>query len=489
MIGQGGGADDMKAGWALYFRSANMVMSKHSRSFARMALGVMMLFGAAGTGLAQPDRLLPPKPVGRTVSPVAVTAQAPAPAAAPAVAPAPTPPKEWTGESGSSGHPEMQASAIRAAAARFESCVADLWPLAAKRNISRASFDKYTQGLTPDLRIMDLVDAQPEFTKAFWDYLDILVSDARIAGGREILAKHKVIFDKVEKQYGVDRNIITAIWGVESNYGTLGGDRPVLRSTATLSCIGRRQAYFRDEFLSALEILHRGDLKPEQLIGSWAGAFGPTQFMPTSFKRYAVDFDGDGRRDVVSSAADLIASTANNLKKDGWVPSETWGYEVVVPKNFNYLLADRSKQLTLAEWESHGVKRAGGKPFPRLHEKAYLLVPAGNQGPGFLMLHNFRVIMKYNPAEAYALAIGHLADRLRGGDPFVQAWPRHEPVLTLAERREMQDLLNRKGFNTGEPNGRLGAKARAAVRDYQSSIGLVPDGFASATIRARLRGR
>ena len=262
----------------------------------------------------------------------------------------------------------------------------------------------------------------------------------------------------------------------------------MLRSTATLSCIGRRQAYFRDEFLSALEILHRGDLKPEQLIGSWAGAFGPTQFMPTSFKRYAVDFDGDGRRDVVSSAADLIASTANNLKKDGWVPSETWGYEVVVPKGFNYLLADRSKQLTLAEWEAHGIKRAGSKPFPHPHEKAYLLVPAGNQGPGFLMLHNFRVIMKYNPAEAYALAIGHLADRLRGGEPFVQPWPRHEPVLSREERRELQELLNRKGFDTGEPNGRLGAKARAAVRDYQASVGLVPDGFASATILARLRG-
>ena len=228
-------------------------------------------------------------------------------------------------------------------------------------------------------------------------------------------------------------------------------------------------------------------MRPEQLKGSWAGAFGPTQFMPTSFKRYAVDFDGDGRRDVVEHPADLIASTANNLKKDGWVPSETWGYEVVIPKGFNYLLADRAKQLTLAEWEAHGIKRAGNKPFPHPHEKAYLLVPAGNQGPGFLMLHNFRVIMKYNPAEAYALAIGHLADRLRGGEPFVQPWPRHEPVLTLAERREMQELLNRKGFDTGEPNGRLGAKARAAVRDYQASVGLVPDGFASATILARLR--
>jgi lytic murein transglycosylase len=479
-------ADDMKGWRAVHLHPVNWLMAKHSASLGRLLLGGMFVIGAPGFGLAQPDRLRPPAPVGRAATPAAVTAQAPA-AAAPAVAPVATPPKEWTGESGSSGHPEMQASAIRAAAARFESCVAGFWPLAAKRNISRASFDKYTQGLTPDLRIMDLVDAQPEFTKAFWDYLDILVSEARIAGGREILAKHKAIFDKVEKQYGVDRHIITSIWGVESNYGTLGGDRPVLRSTATLSCIGRRQAYFRDEFLSALEILHRGDLKPEQLIGSWAGAFGPTQFMPTSFKRYAVDFDGDGRRDVVSSTADLIASTANNLKKDGWVTSETWGYEVVVPKGFNYLMADRSKQLSLAEWEGHGIKRAGNRPFPRPHEKAYLLVPAGSQGPGFLMLHNFRVIMKYNPAEAYALAIGLLADRLRGGDPLVQAWPRHEPVLSREERRELQELLNRKGFDTGQPNGRLGAKARAAVRDYQASIGLVPDGFASATILARLR--
>jgi lytic murein transglycosylase len=407
--------------------------------------------------------------------------------AAPAAVPAPTPPKEWTGESGSSGHPLMQAAAIRKAAANFESCLEGLWPLAAKRNISRASFDKYVGGLTPDLRIMDLVDAQPEFTKAFWDYLDILVNDNRIATGRDLLAKNKAIFDKVEKQYGVDRHIITAIWGVESNYGTLGGDRPVIRSTATLACVGRRQAYFRDEFLSALEILHRGDLKPEQLIGSWAGAFGPTQFMPTSFKRFAVDFDGDGRRDVVSSTADLIASTANNLKKDGWVPGETWGYEVVIPKGFNYLLADRGKQLTLAEWEAHGIKRAGGKSFPHPQERGYLLVPAGNQGPGFVMLHNFRVIMKYNPAEAYALAIGHLADRLRGGEPFVQAWPRHEPVLSRDERRELQELLARKGFDGGEPTGRLGPKARAAVRDYQASVGLVPDGFASATILARLR--
>ena len=198
------------------------------------------------------------------------------------------------------------------------------------------------------------------------------------------------------------------------------GDRNVVQSTATLACVGRRQAYFKDEFLTALEILNRGDLRPEQMRGSWAGAFGPTQFMPTAFKRYAVDADGDGRRDVVDNAADLIASTANNLKKDGWQTGRTWGYEVVLPEGFNFMLADKAKAMTIAQWQSQGMKRADGKPFPDATEKAYLLAPAGAQGPGFLMLQNFRVIMKYNPAEAYALAIGHFADRLRGG-PAVRA--------------------------------------------------------------------
>jgi membrane-bound lytic murein transglycosylase B len=456
-------------------------MPKHSKSIGLLAFASTLVLGAAGFAFAQGDRA--PLPDGKRA--VAQAAQPPVAA----TTPAPSPPREWTGESGSSGHPLMQANAIRQAAANFEQCLEGLWPLAQKRNISRASYDKYVSGLTPDLRIMDLMDAQPEFTKAFWDYLDILVHDGRIAGGRELLTKHKAIFDQVEKAYGVDRYIITAIWGVESNYGTLGGDRPVIRSTATLACVGRRQAYFRDEFLSALEILHRNDVRPEQLKGSWAGAFGPTQFMPTSFKRFAVDFDGDGRRDVVDSVPDLIASTANNLKKDGWVTGSTWGYEVVVPKGFNFLLADRSKQHTLAEWEALGLRRPGNKAFPNPQEKAYLLVPAGHQGPGFLMLHNFRVIMKYNPAEAYALAIGHLADRFRGGEAFAQAWPRHEPVLSRDERRELQELLNRRGFDTGEPNGRIGPKTRIALRDYQASIGQIPDGFASATILARLRGR
>ena len=394
---------------------------------------------------------------------------------------------DWSGQSGASGDPAMTADAIRAAAADFNTCVAGLWPDAARRGVSRENFDRFTAGLTPDLHIMDLLDAQPEFTKATWDYLDLLVSDDRIARGRALVTQNAQTFDAVEKAYGVDKYIIAAIWGVESNYGTLGGDRPVLRSTATLACVGRRQNYFREEFLSALEILQRGDVPPEHLIGSWAGAFGPTQFMPTSFKRYAVDFDGDGHRDVVDSIPDLIASTANNLKTDGWVSGRSWGYEVTLPQNFDYLLADRAKQMTIKQWEGLGVRRAGNKPFPHADEPAFLLLPAGARGPAFLMTQNFRVIMKYNPAEAYALAIGHLADRMRGGAPFVHDWPRDERVLTLEERYEMQQLLASHGFDIGNPDGRFGPRTRIAIRNYQASIGLVPDGFASSSVLDRLR--
>src|SRR5204862_8145256 len=191
----------------------------------------------------------------------------------------------------------------------------------------------------------------------------------------------------------------------------------------------------------------------------------------------------------VEALPDVIASTANNLKKDGWVPGQTWGYEVVVPQGFDFLLADRSRQMTMRQWEQLGIRRAGDKPFPRSDDRAYLLIPAGAEGPGFLMLQNFRVIMKYNPAEAYALAIGHLADRLRGGTPFVQDWPRHERVLTREERYELQQHLAARGYEVGEPDGRLGGRTRSALRQFQSSVGEVPDGFASAAVLERLRGR
>ena len=261
---------------------------------------------------------------------------------------------DWSGQSGASGDPRMTADAIRAAAADFGNCLAALEPDAARRGVSEANYRRWTAGLTPDLHIMDLLDAQPEFTKAPWDYLDLLVSDDRIAQGRALLTQYASAFAAMERAYGVDRHIIAAIWGVESNYGTLGGTRSVLRSTATLACVGRRRDYFREEFLSTLDILQRGDIAPDKLVGSWAGAFGPTQFMPTTFKRYAVDFDGDGRRDVIGSVPDVIASTANNLKTDGWVSGQTWGYEVTLPQNFDYLKADRTQLLPVREWQKLG---------------------------------------------------------------------------------------------------------------------------------------
>jgi membrane-bound lytic murein transglycosylase B len=394
---------------------------------------------------------------------------------------------QWSGQSGASGDPRMTADAIGAAAADFGNCVAGLWPDAEQRGITRTNYQRFTAGLVPDLSIMDKLDAQPEFTKSTWDYLDLLVSDDRIARGRQLLGQFAPAFAAVERSYGVSRYIIAAIWGVESNYGTMGGDRPVVRSTATLACVGRRRDYFRGEFLAALEILQHGDIAPDRLVGSWAGAFGPTQFMPTSFQRYAVDFDGDGRRDVVDSIPDVIASTANNLKTDGWVSGHSWGDEVVLPARFDYLLADPSRQLPLRQWQALGVRRADGKPFPQLGDRAYLLLPAGARGPAFLMRQNFRVIMKYNPAEAYALAIGLLADRLRGGGPLLHDWPRDERVLTLDERYELQQLLARRGFDVGEPDGLLGPRTRIAIRDFQRAQGQIPDGFASSALLDRLR--
>jgi lytic murein transglycosylase len=408
------------------------------------------------------------------------------PAARPVPASIETAPS-WSGQSGASGDPRMRADAIRAAAADFGNCLAGLWPDAARRGITRANYRRFTSGLAPDLSIMDKLDAQPEFTKAPWDYLDLLVSNDRVARGQQLLAQYAPTFAAAARLYGVDPAVIVAIWGVESNYGTRGGNRPVLRSTATLSCIGRRREFFRGEFLAALDILQRGDIAPDRLVGSWAGAFGPTQFMPTSFLRYAVDFDGDGHRDVIDSVPDVIASTANNLRMDGWISGQSWGYEVALPKNFNYLLAGASRPMTVRQWHRLGVRRADGASLPRGDDQAELLLPAGARGPAFLVLHNFSIIMKYNPAEAYALAIGELADRLNGGGALVHSWPRDQHVLTLQERYEMQQLLAQHGYRIGDPDGFIGPQTRFAIRGFQKSVGAIPDGFASSEVLDRLR--
>lgn len=389
------------------------------------------------------------------------------------------------GKRAASSHPAMSASAIAVAAENFQNCIAQLSPQAQARGISRAVYERETRGLEPEMRILELMDRQPEFTKAVWDYVDQLVAERRIANGKEMFAQHRAAFQRIEQTYGVDPYVVAAIWGIESNFGSSVGDRDVIRSTATLACIGRRQEYFRAEFLAAVEIVARGDIQRARFKGSWAGAFGQTQFMPTTFKRLAVDFNGDGRRDLVDTVPDALASTANNLNKNGWQRGLSWGYEVKLPRNFNYKLAAKTIKKSAHDWQSLGVRRVRDQAFPQA--SGYIYAPAGARGPAFLMTQNFQVIMRYNPAEAYALAIGHLADRIRGGGPFEADWPRGEQVLSHAERVELQERLSALGYDVGAPDGKFDDKTRAALAEYQSRSGLTPDAFATAAVLDRLR--
>lgn len=382
-------------------------------------------------------------------------------------------------------HPAMQPQAIAQDASNFPQCIASLARQAQARGIPPAVYARETRELEPDMKILELMDRQPEFTKAVWDYIDLLVAERRISQGREMFAQHRTIFQRIERTYGIDPYVVAAIWGIESNFGANKGDRDVIRSTATLACIGRRQDYFRNEFLAAVEIVARGDIARERFKGSWAGAFGQTQFMPTTFKRLAVDFSGDGRRDLVDTVADALASTANNLSKNGWQRGISWGYEVKLPPGFNYALASRNVKKPAQEWAALGVRRVRDQAFP--NTQGYILAPAGARGPAFLMTRNFEVILRYNPADAYALAIGHLADRIRGGGPFERDWPRGEQVLSRAERLELQERLSALGLYGGAIDGKLDENTRAALAAYQRKRGEVPDAFPTVAVLERLR--
>ncbi len=400
---------------------------------------------------------------------------APAPVAAPTAAPATLRAK----------HPAMTPQAIANDSANFGRCIAALGNQAERRGISRAVYARETRGLEPDMKILELLDRQPEFTKAVWDYVDQLVAERRISQGRVMFAQHRATFERIERTYGIDPYVVAAIWGIESNFGSNKGDRDVIRSTATLACIGRRQEFFRSEFLAAMEIVARGDIARSRFKGSWAGAFGQTQFMPTTFKRLAVDFTGDGRRDLVDTVADALASTANNLSKNGWQRGISWGYEVELPRNFDFKLANRKIKKLTQQWASLGVRRVRNQAFPQT--QGYILAPAGARGPAFLMTKNFEVILRYNPADAYALAIGHLADRIRGGGPFDGDWPRGEQVLSRSERIELQERLSSLGLYSGAIDGRLDDQTRAALLAYQQRSGITPDAFATASLLERLR--
>ena len=375
----------------------------------------------------------------------------------------------------------------------FGDCLAGLRGQAAVVGVSADSFDTHTRDLAPDMSVLALLDAQPEFTTPIWDYLAALVDEQRISDGQAMLKANATVLAQVSQQYGVDPATVVAVWGVESDYGKTFGKRPLLVSLATLSCFGRRQEFFRGEFFATLKLLQSGDLKPEGLTGSWAGAFGHTQFMPTTYQRIAVDGDGDGRRDLVASIPDALASTANYLKQAGWRTGEAWGYEVKLPAGFDARLAGRKSKRPLPDWIARGVTRIDGSridgaPIAAADAQAGVLLPAGANGPAFLVFRNFDAIYSYNAAESYALAIATLSDRLRGGDTLVTPWPTDDPGLGRGERKQLQTLLLARGHAIGTADGMIGTLTRRAIVEEQVRLGLQPqDGRAGRKILEALR--
>lgn len=380
------------------------------------------------------------------------------------------------------------ASSLAHADADFDACLTRLAAPAQKAGVRADTYARLTRGLEPDMGVIDKLDYQPEFRMPIWDYLAGLVDKERVAEGRALLAQHADTLRRVEQRYGVDPATVVAVWGVESNYGQSFGSYPLLQALGTLSCHGRRQDFFRGEFFAALRILQAGHIAPEKLVGSWAGAFGHTQFMPSTFERLAVDFDGDGRRDLIDNTADALASTAHFLARAGWRSAQPWGFEVTLPAGLNLAGEGRRTKRPLSEWATRGVRRADGSPLPAGTAPAGLLVPAGPQGPAFLVTRNFDALYSYNAAESYGLAIAHLSDRLRGGRPFVTPWPTDDPGLSRAERRELQGLLILRGHDIGEVDGMLGERSRVAIRAEQQRLGHEASGRGGQKILRALRG-
>ncbi|WP_111896221.1 lytic murein transglycosylase [Acinetobacter sp. MB5] len=374
---------------------------------------------------------------------------------------------------------------------QFQQCLAGLRSQALASGVSDQTYIQYTQNLTPDRSVLEKLNYQPEFSTPIWDYLSGLVDDERVQKGQQKIAQYHDVLNRASQVYGVPVETIVAVWGVESNYGDISGKYPLLQALGTLSCEGRRQGYFRGEFFAAMRILQRGDLTVDQLKGSWAGAFGHTQFMPSTYERLAVDFDGDGRRDLVSSVPDALASTANFLKRAGWQTGLPWGFEVKLPPNMSIAGEGRRNKKPLSYWLGQGLVRADGSALIQgnLTETtpAGLMAPAGANGPVFLVFKNFDAIYSYNAAESYALAIAHLSDRLQGQGEFKTAWPTDDAGTSRAERREIQQILLSKGYDIGEADGLVGDKTRQAIQQEQQRLGLPATGRAGQKILQVLR--
>lgn len=355
------------------------------------------------------------------------------------------------------------------------------------QGISPQVFDRAFQGVTLNSYVIEKDRNQGEFVKPIWEYLDKAVSDERIANGRQALKENRKLLRRIEAAYGVEPEVVVAVWGLESSYGTRRGDIPVIEALATLAYDTRRGRFFEGQLLAALKIVQAGDVPPQAMVGSWAGAMGHTQFIPTSYLAFAVDFTGDGKRDIWSdNPADALASTAAYLARSGWRKGQPWGVEVTLPRDFDMALTGARQVKSAAEWQALGIRSADGRKIAN-HGAASILLPAGVRGAAFMIFPNFHAIEKYNAADAYVIAIGHLSDRLKGGEPIRADWPRGDRALALQERIELQERLTAAGFDTGGADGKIGPKSIAAVRSFQRSIGMVPDGYASLDLLKRLR--
>jgi lytic murein transglycosylase len=379
-------------------------------------------------------------------------------------------------------------AAAPAAQANFGACVASLKQGAVRAGVSPALAERALSLTEPNQKVLELSELQPEFKTPIWDYMAFLADDERIRDGRALLQRHARVLAAAERRYGVDRHIIVAVWGVESDYGREMGDHFLPHAFATLACAGGRRANFwRSELMASLAIVQRGDFALERLRGSWAGAFGQTQFMPSVYQRLAVDFDGDGRRDLIASVPDALASTANYLRRAKWQPGAPWMIEVKVPAGYAGPQGRRNR-APLASWARRGIVRADGRPLGN-GPPAGLLLPAGAAGPGFLVFANFDSIYAYNHAESYALAISHLADRIMGLPGFRTPWPTDDPGISRAERLQLQKLLIARGHLKGEADGKIGEQSRAAIRLAERALGWPETGRAGRKIFRALGGR
>lgn len=372
--------------------------------------------------------------------------------------------------------------------ARFESFIQSLWPRVKAAGHSRDLFDRAFAGISePDEVVLKLAKTQPEFTSTTSEYLAKAVTPIRIESGQAKKAEEAKLLAAIEKKYGVDRHILLGIWGMESNFGKDKGSMSVMRSLATLIYAGRKKQYAQEQLLAAFRILKAGIRTPDNFTGSWAAAMGHTQFIPTSYLSYAVDWTGDGKRDIWGSKEDALASTAHYLAKAGWKSDRPWGWEVTLPGGFNRAAIGRKNWRTVADWSKAGIKRADGQRFGVSDAKAFVMIPQGIDGPAFLVTQNFLAIMDYNLSHSYAIAVGHLGDRIRGQGPFLGEWPAVNVDLSFKERVEMQKRLSSFGFETGGADGRFGARTYEAVIGFQKRVGMELDGRPSRKVLERLR--